>query len=190
MAVVNGAGNNVTPSGGVISTTNCGGLVLLRTTLRSHDFVLATYSQSVTRIAGQGTSRADLALPVVHVGTIAANTTETALIAPSTYTLTTAATTNGANIKTTAGTVYSLTYINTGAATQYVKLYNKASAPTVGTDVPLMTIPVTAGAFVTFELGRTGTRFATGLGVAVTGALASTDTTAITAGSLLTISYI
>lgn len=53
-----------------------------------------------------------------------------------------------------------------------------------------MTIPIAAGAFVTFELGRVGTRFSLGLGVAVTGAIASNDTTAIGAGSLLTISYV
>ena len=68
--VVNGNGIAVTPTGGVVTTTNCGGAVILRTTLRSHDIVLATYSQSLTKIMGQGSYRADMALPVVHLGTL------------------------------------------------------------------------------------------------------------------------
>lgn len=68
--IVNGLGNAVTPTGGVITTTNCGGAVILRTTLRSHDIVLATYSQSQIKIMGQGSYRTDMALPVVHLGTL------------------------------------------------------------------------------------------------------------------------
>ena len=67
--IVNGLGNAVTPAGGVITTTNCGGAVILRTTLRSHDIVLATYSQSQIKIIGQGSGRADMALPVIFPNT-------------------------------------------------------------------------------------------------------------------------
>ena len=70
---INGLGQNLSPTVGVITTTNAGGAVLLRTTLRSHDIVLATYSQSVMNISGQGTQRADKAIPVIHVGSVIAN---------------------------------------------------------------------------------------------------------------------
>ena len=65
---VNGLGNPVTPSGGVITTTNCGGIIILRTTFRSYDILLSTYSQTVTKIIGQGTNRLDLAIPTYSVG--------------------------------------------------------------------------------------------------------------------------
>ena len=188
--VLNGSGQAVTPTGAVINTTNAGGCVILRTTLRSHDIVLATYTQSQIKIMGQGSYRGDLALPVVHLGSISATTTEGTLVTPSVGTLTTAATTNATSLKTTAGTVYALTFTNTSASAVYLKLYNKATAPTVGTDVPLATIPIPATSFYTCELGRVGLRFATGIGYAITGAITTADTTAITAGSLLTISYI
>ena len=69
---INGLGQDLSPTVGVITTTNAGGAVLLRTTLRSHDFVAASYSQSVINISGQGTNRADKAIPVTHVGTVGA----------------------------------------------------------------------------------------------------------------------
>lgn len=65
---INGLGQNLSPTVGVITTTNAGGAVLLRTTLRNHDFVAASYSQSVMNISGQGTQRTDKALPVIGVG--------------------------------------------------------------------------------------------------------------------------
>lgn len=65
---INGLGQNLSPTVGVIPTTNAGGAVLLRTTLRSHDFVVASYSQSVMNISGQGTQRADKSIPIYGVG--------------------------------------------------------------------------------------------------------------------------
>ena len=65
---INGLGQNLSPTVGVIPTTNAGGAVLLRTTLRNHDLVAASYSQSVTNISGQGTQRADKAIPILGIG--------------------------------------------------------------------------------------------------------------------------
>lgn len=188
--VLNGSGTAVTPVGGVVNTTNCGGIVILRTTLRSHDIVLANYTQTMTRILGQGSSRSDLAVPTILLGTATANINEITLVSPSTGTLTTAATTNATSLKATAGNLYAIAVSNMGASTIYLKLYNKASAPTVGTDIPILTIPITANSFYVQELGRTGIRFTTGIAYAITAALADTDTVAITAGNKLVISYI
>ena len=52
------------PTGGVITTTNCGGVVIHRTTIRSHDISVVTYGQNEVKVYGQGTTRVDLALPV------------------------------------------------------------------------------------------------------------------------------
>ena len=81
---INGLGQNLSPTVGVITTTNAGGAVLLRTTLRSHDFVAASYSQSVMNISGQGTQRADKAIPVIHVGSVPANQGTAAAISGTT----------------------------------------------------------------------------------------------------------
>lgn len=105
------------------------------------------------------------------------------------YSAVTAASTNAANIKNSAGVVFELTVANVTAATIYVKLYNKASAPTVGTDVPLVTIPVVAGAVYAAEYGI-GKRFATGIAIAVTAAAPATDTAVVTAGAQISITYV
>lgn len=54
----------VSPALGTLISTNCGGTVILRPTLRSHDLSLSAWTDSVTKIFGQGTTRNDLALPV------------------------------------------------------------------------------------------------------------------------------
>lgn len=117
----------------------------------------------------------------------------TFLVSPSAntgYALVTAATTNGALIITGSKILNEITISNLTAAIIYVKLYNKATAPTVGTDVPLVTIPVPVGGLVALEFGTMGKRFTLGLGIAVTGAAAATDTTAVAVGAQISASYI
>lgn len=103
---------------------------------------------------------------------------------PTANNLNSAATTNPTAIKTSAGTLYNIGASNTGAAAAYVKLYNKASAPTVGTDIPVLTLVVPAGGNVDFDLGPLGHRFATGIGMAITNLAADSDTTAVAAGQV------
>lgn len=96
--------------------------------------------------------------------------------------VTTTASTNASSQKASAGNLQELSVSNPTATAIYVKLYNKASAPTVGTDVPVMTIPVAAGATVAYEFGNLGKRFATGIALAATAAAAATDTAVAVAG--------
>lgn len=113
------------------------------------------------------------------------------LTAPTPHTLTAAATTNATSVKTAAGTLYGLTIDNVSALTRYLKLYNKASAPTVGTDVPVLTIPLAATSAQEINFGTLGMRFTTGIAYAITGAIAVTDTTVIAAGDChLTMNYV
>ena len=107
-------------------------------------------------------------------------TTNTPVTPTQTFT-NSAATTNATLTKGSAGTVWSIVVTNTNAATRYLKLYNKATAPTVGTDVPVLTIPVAAGATVQIDGGSNGIRFGTGIGWALTGAAGDADATAVTA---------
>jgi hypothetical protein len=98
--------------------------------------------------------------------------------------LNSAATTNATSTKASAGAIYEISASNMTAAIKYLKLYNKASAPTVGTDVPVLTIPIPANGFVAVPFGELGKVFATGIAFAITGAQAIADTTALAAGDV------
>lgn len=83
-------------------------------------------------------------------------------------------------VKNTAGTVFGIRLVNTNASVVYCKIYNKATTPTVGTDLPIGVIKLESSGTVKdyFEYGL----YKASLGiyiVAVTG-LADTDTTAPT----------
>lgn len=120
-------------------------------------------------------------------GTVTATVTPPAPATP--YFVNSAATTNGALILTGTSSVHSLWATNEGASPAYVKLYNKATAPTVGTDIPEMTIPIPAAAsgvpgVANPNMGFIPFRFALGLGIAITRNAVHTDTTAIGAGEV------
>ena len=108
----------------------------------------------------------------------------------TTYNLVTAASTNAATVKSSAGGLFEVTISNVTATATYAKFYNKASAPTVGTDIPVLTIPVAAGATVSMEFGALGKRFATGIAFAATAAAAATDTAAAVAGVQVNATYL
>lgn len=91
---------------------------------------------------------------------------------------------NSANIKASAGPVMGWALHNVSAAAKFVKLYNKATAPTVGTDTPLITIGIPAASHVTVAWDI-GIAFGNGIGIGITGAAADADTTALTAGDVI-----
>jgi len=69
----------------------------------------------------------------------------------------------------------------------FVKLYNKASAPTVGTDTPVFTLLIpgnATGSGSTFSLS-TGVAFSTGIGLAITGVVTDADATAVAANEIV-----
>lgn len=103
---------------------------------------------------------------------------------PTASNVNSAASTNATVVKASAGTLYGVAVSNTAASPRYVKFYNKATAPTVGTDVPLFTIQVAAGATLPVSFGAVGHRFATGIGLAITANAADTDTTAVGASEV------
>lgn len=140
---------------------------------QSWRFVLGTYATEP--IPG---AQASATQPVS--GTVTATNTT-----PSPSNINSAATTNGTLIKGSAGTLFSINAFNNGGAAAYVKLYNKATAPTVGTDIPVLVIPVPAGSQnQPFTLGTLGHRFALGIGLAITGGSADNDTTAVAASQV------
>lgn len=100
--------------------------------------------------------------------------------------LVSAASTNATSVKASAGTVFVVTAFNLNAAIRYLKFYNKASAPTVGTDTPVATFPIPAsatGAGFVINLDP-GADFATGIALALTTGVADADTGAVAANEI------
>lgn len=147
-----------------------------------------TGSVAVTLQAGTGAGVMGVDTPIVlATGTSTVGSfTQVANATPGTTTtnLNSAASTNAANVKTTAGVLYTVSAHNTTAADKFVRFYNKASAPTVGTDIPMMVVRVPANQSKEASFGE-GMRFSTGIGHAITGAASATDATAVAAGDVL-----
>jgi len=104
----------------------------------------------------------------------------------SLHRLISAATTNATSVKASAGTVYGVFAINMNTAVRYLKFYNKASAPTVGTDTPVLTLPIpadTTGAGFFLSLTQ-GIAFSTGVALALTSGYADSDTAVVAAGEI------
>lgn len=100
------------------------------------------------------------------------------------YKLNSAATTNATSVKASAGQVYSIVATNTNASARYLKLYNKASAPTVGTDTPVQVYMLPAGGGVSIAL-PVGMVFSTGIALATTTGAADSDTGAVAANEII-----
>lgn len=90
----------------------------------------------------------------------------------------------GVAVKAAPGVVYAYFLYNGSAAARFIKLYNKATAPTVGTDVPLVTIPLPAASAANVYLGP-GIAFSAGIGIAATQLVADADTTAPAANDVV-----
>ncbi len=98
--------------------------------------------------------------------------------------LSAAASTNATSVKASAGDLFNIDGYNNNAAARFLKLYNKASAPTVGTDTPVRTmrLPPTAQYSLSFNPPL---YFSTGIAFAITTAAADADTGALTAGDIV-----
>jgi len=103
------------------------------------------------------------------------------------YKLISTASTNANSVKGSAGNLYSIVAIGQTSTIRYLKLYNKATAPSVGTDVPVMTIPVPAnlqGAGVSIPFSM-GVNFSLGISLAITSGSADNDTGVVGAGDVI-----
>jgi len=215
---ISGAGFNITQQNGVAVSLNTGvrDTGTQRVTIATNDVVPVTDNAgSLTVDAPVGTpvfvrlsdgSSAIATLPVslasvpshavTNAGTFAV---QASLIAATTggataYKLVSAATTNATNVKASAGTVYMITASNVNAAVRYLKFYNKASAPTVGTDTPVFTFAIpgnTAGAGTNIPLPAMGVNFGTGISFATTTEATDAGTTGVAISEIvINIAYI
>jgi hypothetical protein len=83
-------------------------------------------------------------------------------------------------VKGSAANLSILNIVNGAATLRYFKLYNKASAPVVGTDIPLITITLPTGASNFTLPAFIGIDFSVGLSFACTLGVADGDTTPFT----------
>lgn len=98
-----------------------------------------------------------------------------------------AASTNATSVKGSAGQLYTVFASNINAAVRYLKIFNKATAPTVGTDVPVLVFAIpgnTAGAGLALDSTH-GFALGTGLAFAITTGVATADTGAVAANELV-----
>jgi len=94
------------------------------------------------------------------------------------------ATTNSTLAKATAGQVYAWCFSNIHATSwRYVKLYNKATAPSPGTDTPVMCIGIPPSSTVekTFE---NGVMFSLGIGFVIVTGIQDSDATSVGANEV------
>lgn len=100
-----------------------------------------------------------------------------------------AASTNATSVKASAGRVHSIHLTSNAGGVTFFKLFNKASAPTVGTDVPILVVRLAAGAVVNVE-PPLGIQCSAGIAFCMVTGSADTDATAVTAGDIdATITY-
>jgi hypothetical protein len=98
-----------------------------------------------------------------------------------------AATTNATSVKGSAGQLFHMSGFNNSATIAYLKLYNKATAPTVGSDTPVAVYLIpgnTSGAGFVINIDK-GIAFATGIAFAITGGIGDSDTTAVSANVIV-----
>ena len=98
--------------------------------------------------------------------------------------LVSAATTNATLVQSGQTQLGGYYLSNINAAARYVKLYDKATAPTVGTDVPKWTLMIPAGAAANVQF-PSPMLFVLGLGFGTTTGAADNDSGAVASGDMI-----
>ena len=162
-----------------ISTAFVGGTVQACWRFLPSDFV--PFVDQITKIS-DGTNavtiRGSGSIAAVTDGSLVASLSPNHFSSTSFY-LESAATTNATSVKASAGKMYSLFATNTSAAVKFLKVYNKASAPTVGTDIPIRTYAIPASGQISDSFPLPGKFFSAGIALAITGAIGNADATAV-----------
>jgi hypothetical protein len=108
----------------------------------------------------------------------------------SPFHLVAANTNNSTLLKNGTGTVYSIQVGGIGAAPAYLKFYDKATAPTCGTDTPKKVVMIPAAATAANGSAREvapplGVNFINGIGICVVTGIADSDNTAVAASTFI-----
>ena len=90
----------------------------------------------------------------------------------------TAATTNATSVTSGATKLRTISLVNGVATLRFFKIYDKATAPTVGTDTPVLTLTMSPNNPSPFTLPNGGLSLSLGFAYAMTLGVANSDTTA------------
>lgn len=96
--------------------------------------------------------------------------------------LSAAASVNNTLVKGSPGAIMRISGYNNKASAVFLKLFDKATAPAAGTDVPRKTIRLAATSPFDFSMNDS---FAAGIGYAITTAAADNDTGGLVAGDIV-----
>lgn len=96
-----------------------------------------------------------------------------------------AASNNAAFIKAAQGQVYYIVAYNSNAAVRFLKLFNKATVPTPGVDIPVISLPIPPNGGIAIEVGLGTNLFPAGIAFALTAGAADSDNTAVGAADIL-----
>lgn len=138
--------------------------------------VTGTGSQRVT-IASDNTANSNPWL-VRH----AAATTSTGLLFAKVLA---AASTNATSVKASAAALYGWHLVNNATTTRYVRIFNLAVAPTMGTSSPVFVLPLPPSGGAVLTPGLLSLPLATGFSYAITAAAADLDTTVCAANDVV-----
>lgn len=190
-----------TPTGVDITSTNCGGAIIRRTDIRISYVRIVDFDRLRIEALPRPGGDASQALPVVvngggltaglvagtslagDVGVQLRSTGGTALLV--TRLLAAAATTNATVAKASAGKLAAVFGYNAATSVRYLKIYNKASPPAVGTDVPVFTLALPPAKDFWFDWGAWGFIFSTGIAFAITAGGGDADATACAANDVV-----
>lgn len=75
--------------------------------------------------------------------------------------------------------IHAITGYNASAATKYLKVYNKATAPAPATDTALLMLNIALPPTVGFALNYNGQKFPAGVSFAITAGSAEADNTSV-----------
>lgn len=107
-----------------------------------------------------------------------------ATLPPSTFfKANSAASTNAQVLKASPGKVFKIVVVNNTGTLAYVKLYDIATTPVVGTTIPVLPIGVHANEMKVIDFDD-GLPFTSGIALAMTALGADSDSTAVPAGAL------
>jgi hypothetical protein len=125
------------------------------------------------------------------IGFVNAYLTPNTTIGFSTYhTAVAAASGNPTSVKTSAGVIGMISVHNKSAGVIYLKIFNKASAPTMATDTPVFNFGIPAASVLNLNIPAMGLRMSTGIAYGLTGGQALLDNTALVAGdAVININY-
>ncbi|WP_434857585.1 hypothetical protein [Bradyrhizobium sp. HKCCYLR20261] len=149
--------------------------------------VVNNYEQRVQISTGEGDQIASKGVPVNVVSSASVSVTNAQNV-QSGHKLVSAASTNATLVKTGNTILWGGLVTNVSASVKYIKFYNKATAPVIGTDVPVLVVAIPAGQVVSLLdlVGAwAGFKAVLGLGYGLTGGSADSDTAAVAAGDVI-----